>query len=146
MNAEILIRYGHFLGILAIASSLVAEHLLIKPSLTRREIGRLATIDGIYGVGALLVLGCGLGMWLGGFKNADYYTQNPVFHTKLTLFVIMGILSIWPTVFFLKQRKGNADEVVAIPKRIVMFLRIELLIVFVMPLLATGVARGVGMG
>jgi putative membrane protein len=146
MNAEILIRYGHFLGILAIASSLVAEHLLIRPSLTRREIGRLAVIDGIYGAGALLVLGCGLGMWLGGFKNADYYTQNPVFHTKVTLFVIMGILSIWPTVFFLKQRKGNADEVVAIPRRIVMFLRIELLIVFVMPLLAVLVARGVGMG
>jgi putative membrane protein len=146
MNAEIWIRYGHFLGILAIASTLVAEHLLIKPNLTRREISRLAIIDGIYGAGALLALGCGLGMWLGGFKNADYYTQNPVFHTKLTLFVIMGILSIWPTVFFLKQRKGNPDDMVAVPKRLVMFLRIELLIVFVMPLLATLVARGVGMG
>ena len=61
--AFILTRYGHFLGILAIAASLVAEHLLIAPTLTRREIRRLAIVDGIYGAGALLALGCGLG-WL----------------------------------------------------------------------------------
>ena len=146
MTAEILLRYGHFLGILAIASSLVAEHLLLKPQLTRAEIKRLFTIDGIYGFGALLVLGCGLAMWFGHFKPAAYYTENCLFHIKLTLFVIMGILSIWPTRFLFKQRKGNPEELVDVPKKLVMFLRVELLIVFIMPLLGVLVARGVGIG
>ncbi len=145
MNAEVLIRYGHFLGILAIASSLVSEHLLIKPQLTRKEISRLFVIDGIYGLGALLVLGCGLGMWFGGFKPAEYYTQNGLFHIKLTLFVIMAILSIWPTVFFYKNRKGRSEEVLTVPKKLVMFIRVELLLVFAIPLVAVLVARGVGL-
>jgi len=136
----ILTRYGHFLGILAIAASLVSEHLLIRPNLTRREIRRLSILDGIYGFGAILALVCGLLLWFGVGKPADFYTSNGLFHIKVTLFVIMGVLSIWPTVFFMRERKGDPDETVDVPKRIVMFLRIELLIVFTMPLLASIVA------
>ncbi len=145
MSPEILLRYGHFLGILAIASSLVAEHLLIKPEMKRAEIKRLFNIDGVYGLGALLVLGCGLGMWLGGFKPPEYFTQNGIFHAKLALFVIMGILSAWPTMFFFKHRKGLPDERVAVPSRLKMMIRVELLIVFSLPLLGILVARGVGL-
>lgn len=140
--AFILTRYGHFLGILAIAASLVAEHLLIAPTLTRREIRRLAIVDGIYGAGALLALGCGLLLWFGVGKPAEYYTANGLFHVKVTLFVIMGVLSLWPTMFFLREGKGDPDEAVAVPKRLVMFLRIELLIVFILPLLGSLVAWG----
>lgn len=146
MSAEILVRYGHFLGILAVASSLVAEHLLIKPQLTRQEIRRLSVIDSVYGIGALLVLGCGLGLWLGGFKSAEYYTSNGIFHTKLTLFIVLAILSIWPTVFFIRERKGAPGELVTVPKKLVMMLRVELLIVFIMPLLGVLIARGIGAG
>lgn len=133
-------RYGHFLGILAIASALVAQHLLIKERMTRKEIKRLFAVDGIYGFGALLALTCGLILWLGVGKPSEFYTENGLFHVKLTLFVVMGLLSIAPTLFYRRERKGQPDELVDVPKRLVMFLRMELLIVFIMPLLASLVA------
>ena len=66
MTIEILLRYLHFISIFAIVSSLVAELQLLKSSLKRKEIERLAKIDGIYGFAVLVVLAAGMSLWLGG--------------------------------------------------------------------------------
>lgn len=142
---EIILRYLHFIGIFTLASVLVSEHLLLKKELTRAEISRLARIDAIYGVAALVVLGAGLTLWFGNVaKPAMYYSQNWIFHTKITLFFTIALLSIYPTVFFIKNRKGNPAEVVLIPKGIFMILRVSLVLLFVIPLFAALMARGVG--
>lgn len=145
MTTEILLRYVHFVCIFTIASVLVAEHLLLKKELTRQEIGRLARIDAVYGLAALLLVSAGLTLWLGSVgKPAIYYSKNWIFHLKLTLFTTIGLLSIYPTVFFIKNRKGNPHEMVAIPGTIFWLLRLELLLLFTIPLLAGLMARGVG--
>jgi putative membrane protein len=113
--------------------------------LTRKEIGRVATIDAIYGMAAISLIIVGVTLWLGGFgKPAVYYTKNWVFHTKLTCFLLVGLLSIYPTVFFIKQRKGNPEEAVAIPKAVFWMLRLELMLLFIIPLLAGLMAHGIG--
>jgi putative membrane protein len=145
MTTELLLRYLHFISIFTIAAVLVSEHLLLKPELTRREIARLVRIDAVYGIAALTLLGAGLTLWLGSFgKPAVFYTKNWIFHLKLTLFACIGLLSVYPTVFFLKNRKGNPDEVLTVPKAIFWMLRLELLLLFIIPLLAGLMARGVG--
>lgn len=146
MIAESLVRYAHFLGIVAIAGSLTVEHLLLKPQMTRAELRRMAIFDAIYGIGALTVVAAGLTLWFGGVgKPAVLYTKNFVFHTKITLVVIMAALSAYPTVFFIKQGRGaNVEEVIDIPKQIKMLIRIQLLLLVIIPLLATLMARGVG--
>jgi putative membrane protein len=145
MTIEILLRYFHFVCIFGIVGALVSEHLLLKKELTRAELGRLAIIDAVYGISALLLLIVGLTLWLGSFgKPAVYYTKNWVFHTKLTCFLMIGLLSIYPTVFFLKNRKGKPEERVAIPKAVFWMLRLELLLLFIIPLLAGLMAHGVG--
>jgi putative membrane protein len=58
--------------------------------------------------------------------------------------VVLGLLSIIPTLFYQKNKKGPSEEKVSIPKRIIMFIRVELLILVIMPLLATLMAYGVG--
>lgn len=146
MIAESLIRYAHFLGIFAIVGALTMEHLLLKPQMTRAEIRRLSIIDAIYGIGALVAIAAGLTLWFGGVgKAAEFYSKNFVFHTKITLVVILAILSIFPTVFFLKNRKGaSPEEIVEIPGRIKMFIRIQLFLLLLIPLCATLMARGIG--
>jgi len=145
MTTEIFLRYVHFISIFAIVGSLASEHMLLKKSLTRAEINKLARIDAVYGIAALSLLTAGLTLWLGGFgKPSVYYTQNWIFHTKITLFGVVAILSIYPTIFFLKNRKGDPAEVINVPKTIFMLLRMELLLVFVIPLLAGLMSRGVG--
>lgn len=145
MNPEILLRYLHFVSIFTIAGVLVSEHLLLKKALTRAEIGRLARIDAVYGLAALTLLGVGFTLWLGGFgKPAVYYSQNWVFHLKLGLFLMIGILSIYPTVFFIRNRKGDGGEMVTVPASIFWMLRLELILLALIPLLAGLMARGIG--
>jgi putative membrane protein len=145
MTLEIFLRYIHFLCIFAIVGSLVSEHAMLKKSMTRREIVRLATIDAVYGIAAIILVIAGLTLWLGSIgKPAVFYSKNWIFHTKLTVFIAVGLLSIVPTVFFTKNRKGNPDEIVAVPARVFMMLRLELLLIAIMPLLAGLMAHGVG--
>ncbi|WP_423148414.1 DUF2214 family protein [Rubrolithibacter danxiaensis] len=145
MTLEIFLRYLHFISIFTVFSSLVAEHILLKKTLTRKEIGRIAGIDAIYGIAALSILVAGLTLWFGDVgKPAAFYSANWIFHTKITLFVLVGLLSIYPTVFFIRQRKGSQDEAVEIPKTVFLCLRIELLLLVIIPLLAALMAKGVG--
>lgn len=145
MTTEIILRYLHFISIFAIVGTLTSEHVLLRNSMTRREIGRLARIDAVYGIAALTLLGAGLTLWLSNIgKPAEFYSRNWIFHTKISLFLLVGILSIYPTVFFIKQRKGAPEESVNVPKSVFTLLRLELTLLVIIPLLAGLMARGVG--
>ena len=145
MTTEIILRYIHFISIFAIVGSLVSEHLLLKKELSRAEITRLSRIDAVYGIAALILLTAGLTLWLGGFgKPSVYYSKNWIFHTKITMFITIGLLSIYPTVFFIKNRKGNPEERIKIPSLVFWMLRFELLLLLIIPLLAGLMAHGVG--
>ena len=143
MELLVIIRYLHFVAIFGVVSTVVVEHLLIKEQMLRAEIKRVSVIDGVYGISALTVLAMGLLLWFVVGKPADYYTANWIFHLKVTLFIVVGLLSIIPTIFFLKNRKGDLQELVPVPKKIKMIIRVELLILFLIPLLAVIMAMGI---
>ena len=144
---DILIPYLHFIGIMTLMGALIAEHLLLKPGLNKEQINQLALVDLVYAVSVVIVLTTGLLQWFVYGKGSAYYLSNPIFHTKLTLFIILGIVSIIPTIKFLRWRKQfkagtvpeNMDKSV---KRLLMYLRLELLIVAIIPLLGVMTAMG----
>ncbi|MEZ5197962.1 MAG: DUF2214 family protein [Bacteroidales bacterium] len=145
----ILIPYLHFIGIMALMGSLITEHLFLKPGLSKAQVKSLTTVDLIYGIAAILVLITGLLRWFLYGKGSDYYLINPLFHAKLTLFVVLGVLSVFPTLKFLKWKRqyknGESPDISEkVVKRQLMFIRIELLIMAVIPLLAVMIARGTG--
>ena len=130
-----------------VVSSVVTEHLLLKAKMTRAELKRLSVIDGFYGISSIIVVSSGLSLWLGGIgKPVEFYTNNPIFLTKVGLFIVVGLLSLYPTIFFLKNRKGDVQsELIELPKSIKIVIRMELLILFSIPLLATLMVNGVGL-
>lgn len=145
MTAIILARYLHFIAVFAIVGALVAEQFLVSKSMTRKEIKRIAIIDGLYGFGAVLVLIAGFTLWFWIGKPADFYTKNWIFHTKLTLFVVLGLLSIYPSIFFLKNRKGaDLHTEIKVPATVMICLRLELLLLFIIPILASYMSFGIG--
>lgn len=144
MLPEILIRYLHFISIFGVVSAVVAEHLLLKPEMTRQEIRRLSTIDGIYGFATILLLAAGFTLWFGVGKPAEFYSKNWIFMTKVGLFVVIGLLSLHPTVFFARKRKGEPEELIKMPASIKWAIRMELLLLFLIPLLAVLMAKGIG--
>lgn len=142
---EILVRYAHFLGIIVFASLLVVEHVLVKDKLSARDLRRILIIDAAYGISALLVLIAGLALWLWVGKPADFYNANPIFHAKLGAFILMAAVSIYPTRFYLKNRK-MADGVLDVPRTVVNAIRLESLLLVLIPLMAVFMARGYGLG
>ncbi|PSR13013.1 MAG: DUF2214 domain-containing protein [Bacteroidetes bacterium] len=145
MTAEILARYFHFIGVFTWVATLVAEWLLLKPTLSRVEIQRLARIDSVYGLSAIVVVGMGLALWLGVGKPAEFYSGNWIFQLKISLAVLVGLLSIYPTVFFLRHRKPHDDpSPIAIPPLVRRLVVLELVLMAIIPLLATLMAAGLG--
>ena len=145
MITELLIRYLHFLGILTLAGALIGQAVLMKPEMERRSIRLLSRLDKIYAISVLVVLGAGLSLWFWVGKPSVFYQLNPLFHLKTTLFLIIGIVSIYPTIFFNRERKGEDGEVVKLSRLLRTSVWVELILLAAMPLLATLMARGIGL-
>lgn len=138
---EILFRYLHFIGIMSLASCLVMQHLLISSENKIEELKKIAFIDIIYGISAVLTLIGGLALWLYVGKGSSFYISNGVFHAKLALFVLVALLSIYPSIFYIKN-KNREEESITMPKMIIMLVRMQLAILFILPFLGTLIARG----
>lgn len=143
----VIVPYLHYLGIMTLMGALITQHLIVKSSMNKEDIKTIATVDIIYGIAAVLVLTTGLLRWFLYGKGSEFYLSNPIFHTKLTLFFVMGIISIFPTLRILKWRKfSRQDNTFKVSgkeaSRVLMFVRIELLILAIIPLLAVMLNRG----
>ena len=102
---EIFLAYSHILGILIIFTSLFVENILIGKDMTLRDMKRITKADQWYGIGSILMLATGFArIYLVG-KGSDYYWSHPLFLLKLGLFTIVGLLSIYPTIQFIKITK-----------------------------------------
>ena len=142
--AEVLVRYMHFIGIIVLSSALVSQHLLLSSDNSVNKLKRLAIVDALVGLGATIVLAAGLLLLFAVGKPSEFYLKNWVFHLKATLFILIALLSIYPTIFFARNRKKNSLEF-AIPKSIIMIVRLELTLLLFIPLCAVFMARGYGL-
>jgi putative membrane protein len=140
---ELLVRYLHFIGIISLASGLVVEQFLISKEVSVTEMKKLAAADAMCGMGSLLILISGSLLWLAVGKPAVFYSGNWVFYTKLTIFLGIIVLAIYPAVFFIKNRNSKAT-VITIPHSIIILIRLELVLLFIIPLFAVFMARGYG--
>ncbi|MGB4246305.1 MAG: DUF2214 family protein [Pseudohongiellaceae bacterium] len=141
---DILIRYLHLFGVIVLFGTLVIENMAIAREISREDVRNLAKVDALYGAAAGVVLICGLALLLAGAKPTEFFTANPVFHIKMTLFVLVGLLSIYPTVFFVRNRKIEAERL-AVPVAVIRLVRLELVLLVFIPVLAFLMARGIGL-
>jgi putative membrane protein len=116
--------------------------------MNRTAISKLVMIDGIYGLSSIFVVTTGLLRVFFYAKGSDYYFSNGIFILKFSLFIVVGLLSIVPTITFLKLRKQVKQEdlnEIELPKYrfILLSVRLELIILLLIPLLAVLMANGV---
>jgi putative membrane protein len=128
--------------------ALSLELFIFKEKLNAKTSRLLTRIDGIYGIAAILVVGSGILNWMVLGKGYDYYVNNTFFIAKFGIFIIVGLLSIYPTVMFTKFRnrlKTSKDEFISIPQHqlISRFIIIELILMVLMPVMATLMANGI---
>lgn len=146
---EAIAAYLHYLSIFLLFALLTLEHQLFKRPLDLPRARSLMRVDIAYALSAGLVLASGAArlVWYG--KGPAYYLHNSLFHAKLGLFILIALLSILPTLVFLNWRNDlRAGQVPQVSARlgtlVIMTIRLELLLLLILPLLAALMARGFG--
>src|SRR5262245_47411378 len=100
------LAYLHFSSIMLLTAFLVGELCLCTPRLRLEQVPMLARMDLLYLMAAIVAVASGaLRLFVTG-KGAGFYLGNPVFYIKLALFVAIGLVSISPTVQFLRWRRA----------------------------------------
>ncbi|QIL45129.1 DUF2214 family protein [Acidovorax sp. HDW3] len=149
MPLEALLAYGHILAILMAVTFLASETALCRAEwMNAAVVERLVRLDLLWGISALCVLASGLARSYWGMKGADWYWAQPLLHAKLTLFVLVALLSLLPTRRFLQWRRTlratgalPSAEALRATRRLVM---IEAHALVLLPLLGVLLARGIG--
>jgi putative membrane protein len=127
--------------------ALAVESQTLKKDISLEDAWRLVIADTIYGLSATTVLITGILRVLYFGKGQDYYLSSPIFYTKVGIFVIVGLLSLYPTFLFISWIKTLRDRQppnLELSKVQILswMIRGELIGLVLIPLFATLLARG----
>ena len=144
-----LFAFLHHVAAFSFVAALVLEFVLIKDELSVRTARKLLVVDLVAGVSAGVVLVAGLLRVFFFEKGAGYYFHSAPFLAKASLFVIIALLSIRPTVEFLSWRKSLREGRVPVVseakmRSIRLFIHAELAGIVLLLLNAALMAKGIG--
>jgi len=146
MLADALVAWLHYLGVFVLVGSLAGELMTFRREMSLAAQKTLRVLDVHYGAAAGVVLVTGLlkVFWFG--KGAAYYGGNPFFWALVALFAAVGLLSLPPTLYYLRWRGATAPAVVAEAdyRRIRRLMWMQAAGLALIPLAAALMARGVG--
>ncbi|RWN32761.1 MAG: DUF2214 family protein [Mesorhizobium sp.] len=148
-TTDLVLASFHHLLVFSLAGIIGAEFVLIRGDLGTATLKRLAGIDRHYGIIATLIIVVGIGRVFYGLKGWEFYVHNWVFWAKIAAFVVVGLLSIIPTVRFIswsRQASGNASFQVPAAElaSVKTYIRAEAFIFLLIPVFAAAMARGYG--
>lgn len=147
MWLDAILAYLHFAAIFTLVWFLAKEWTLLRSAIDAIDFKRIANADLGFGLAAVAVLVTGALRVFYGAKGAAFYLHNPVFHVKVALFVVVGLVSIAPTLAFLRWRRAwREDEAFRVAPRDVTrvrrFVMVELHLIALIPFAAVMMARG----
>ena len=137
----------HHLAVFTLVGIIAAEFALLRPGIAGRRLGQLAGIDRVYGIAAALVIVIGVLRVIFGGKGWEFYVASPSFWAKMAAFIVVGLLSIQPTIALRRWNKvlGSEPGFAAPPGEIAAsrkFIRAEIAILILIPVFAAAMARG----
>ncbi|MDR2327281.1 MAG: DUF2214 family protein [Acidovorax sp.] len=107
MTLEAVLAALHIVAILTLVVFLTSETALCRSEwMNAAVVQRLARLDLIYGIVAAVLLLTGVARLVWGAKGMGWYVGQPLFHLKVTLFVLVALMSIKPTLAFRRWAKA----------------------------------------
>ncbi|WP_297802951.1 DUF2214 family protein [uncultured Brevundimonas sp.] len=141
---SLLLASLHHLTLLGLIVMVSRQGFLLQQSpLPLAALGKLDKGVGM-GSGFMLVIGICRVLW--GEKGWAFYQGNPFFWAKMATFVLIGLLSIRPTLLFIRWERAHArdrsytppDKELAVSRQ---FIVIELALVCLLFIFAAAMAR-----
>lgn len=149
MWLDALLAYLHYVAIFLLVGFLAAEMVMLRRVLDARAIRLLGKVDLVYFGSAMAALATGILRLVFGAKGADFYMGSWPFYVKFALFVAVGIVSIQPTLAFIRWRRMlEHDPGWPVPdgerQRVWRMIMIEVHLAAMIPVFAVVMARGLG--
>ena len=144
------VAYIHYLSFMVCFGVLIYERISVKADPSKKEAISILIADVIYGIAGIALLVSGIYRVIKFGQGSEFYTQNPVFWTKMVVFGLVGSLSLYPTFTYVlwaipisKGELPNVSENLA--SRLKTLINIELIGFGSIPFIASLMARGVGL-
>ncbi len=144
------IAYLHYLCIILCFGALLFERLRLKVDLNREDTISIILADIVYGLAGLIIIISGILRVKYFGQGAEFYTHNPLFWFKVGSYIAVGLLSLYPTITYIlwaiplsKNKLPNISS--DLVSRFRMIINIELIGFSLIPLMATSMARGIGL-
>jgi len=141
---DLYLAIAHHLLIFGIFGIICAEFWALRPGVTSATVARIASIDLWYGILAAAVIVVGFCRAIFAAKGWAYYSHNAFFWAKILDFAIIGILSVPPTITFIRWRKSSTVPGDLDIQRVRRYLHAELALFVFLPIFAAAMARGYG--
>jgi putative membrane protein len=144
-----LMSFGHFLAFFALSAALVVQLLLLSEPMSVKHARRIRRANLIYGLSMIMIFIFG-GLRVFYFeKGAEYYFNNLFFITKLTVFFLIAILHLIPTMRFISWGSAlSQDQVPRLSdsetRQLRLIIHIELTGIGIILLCAALMAHGIG--
>ena len=149
--ATALMAFLHHVFAFTLSACLVYELIAFHKNMSADEMRRIQRVDLAYGISAGLLLVVGLLRVFLYEKGWAFYMQSPFFWVKMATLLIVGLLSIDPTISFIRWNKSfSQDQTPALTEaevnRTRLILWLEMAGLAVILLSAAFMARGIGIG
>ncbi|MEC9359952.1 MAG: DUF2214 family protein [Pseudomonadota bacterium] len=107
MTAAIVLAWLHYLAFMFMAGAAVSQLFLLKLAPAVETLKTLTRVDRIYGAAAAAVLLSGFARMplAHGGKGMGYYLHSGAFHGALGLFILAALISIVPTLRFIRWNR-----------------------------------------
>ena len=141
---------AHHLIVFALVVIVALEISLLKPPLDAARIARVARIDMVYGALALAIILVGFARAGMAAKGWYYYSHNLFFWLKIGTFALIGVLSAFPTLKFMRWRRLSKSDPVWQPpadelRRVRLLLHVQATLFIPLIAFAAAMARGYGL-
>jgi putative membrane protein len=148
MSLDANLAIFHHLLAFGLVGLLMAEWAVLRGAISEQSVRFLPKIDAAYGIAALLLLVVGYLRLRYGIKGFAFYSGNPVFWLKIAFFLAAGLVSIIPTIQFIRWAR-SFKAAGALPsdeqwKRARRLVTLELHLLAPVMVFAAVMARGIG--
>jgi putative membrane protein len=141
---DLTLAIAHHILVFGIFAIIFAEFWTVRPGMSSAIVSRIASIDLWYGIFAAVVVVIGFCRAIFAAKGWAYYSHNAFFWAKIGSFAAIGLLSLPPTLAFIRWRRLAVLPSESDIKTVRRYLHTELALFVLLPVFAAAMARGYG--
>jgi putative membrane protein len=110
MVLDAALSFLHFTFAFVLAGALSAEAFVLRLPVTGQVARLLLRIDLFYAISAAGIILAGVARLAWGARGWEFYSEQPLFWAKMATFVVVGVLSVQPTLTYFRWTKAASTD------------------------------------